>query len=71
MMGRSPFYAPFPGMWSGAFGATSGSKQSSYSTSSGNGAANFGYPPTPPKDGTPDNHQAIVFERLIVVGHED
>ena len=55
MISRAQFYPPFPGMWSGAFGSTSGSgsKHSSYSAASGNGAS-FGYPPTPPKDGTPD-----------------
>jgi hypothetical protein len=67
MMGRAPFYAPFPGMWGGAFGAAASSsnpasKQSSYSASSGGASgANFGYPPTPPKDGTPDNHQVCIL----------
>jgi hypothetical protein len=72
MMGRAPFYAPFPGMWGGAFGAAASSsnpasKQSSYSASSGGASgANFGYPPTPPKDGTPDNHQVrILFKHKV------
>jgi hypothetical protein len=66
MMGRGPFYTPFHSMWGGAFGAgsaatasntttTTSTKHNPYSTSTS--GANFGYPPTPPKDGTPDNHQ--------------
>ena len=60
MMGRGPFYTPFHSMWGGAFGASAATsnsqtnKQSAYTASTG---ANFGYPPTPPKDGTPENHQ--------------